>query len=153
MFSPNNVKSSDDAMEYLNFISKSAASSSIPGLLPAIDPARNRGIVADPEKSLMLVPVQMSSPLLTSMQNLSQEENPDNFGEGVTARFVSFRDNDEDPSDVQPSDNSQDEVDYNGAHHPVRHFSSLIILFYVFIQKSDRLLHFKISYFFMVMML
>jgi hypothetical protein len=133
MFSPNNVKSSDEAMEYLNFISKSAASSSIPGLLPAIDPTRNRGLVGDPGKSLMLVPGQMSSPLLTSIQNLSQEENPDTFGEGVTARFVSFRDNDEDPSDVQ-MDNSQEEVDYNAAHHPVRHFSSLII-FLVFSAK------------------
>jgi hypothetical protein len=37
MFSPNNVQSTDDAMEYLQSISQSATSSSIPCLLPVFD--------------------------------------------------------------------------------------------------------------------
>jgi len=37
MFSPNNVQSSDDAVEYLQAIAKSAVSSSIPCLLPVVE--------------------------------------------------------------------------------------------------------------------
>ena len=38
MFSPNNIRSTDNALEYLQSISQSATSSSIPCLLPAFDP-------------------------------------------------------------------------------------------------------------------
>jgi len=38
MFSPNNIQSTDNALEYLQSISRSATSSSIPCLLPAFDP-------------------------------------------------------------------------------------------------------------------
>lgn len=41
MFSPNDIKSNDDSLEYLNFISRSATSFSIPCLLPVIkDPSK-----------------------------------------------------------------------------------------------------------------
>mmetsp|Transcript_27855 Transcript_27855/g.65468 ORF Transcript_27855/g.65468 Transcript_27855/m.65468 type:complete len:916 (+) Transcript_27855:2-2749(+) len=38
MFSPNNIQSTDNALEYLQSISRSATSTSIPCLLPAFDP-------------------------------------------------------------------------------------------------------------------
>lgn len=40
MFSPNNIRSTDNAMEYLQSISRSATSTSIPCLMPAFDPAQ-----------------------------------------------------------------------------------------------------------------
>lgn len=74
MFSPNNVQSTDDAMEYLQSISQSATSSSIPCLLPVFDP-RSSGMKQLP-------------PSDSSHVHLS----PSSLGEGVTARFVSFDD-------------------------------------------------------------
>jgi hypothetical protein len=74
MFSPNNVQSTDDAMEYLQSISQSATSSSIPCLLPVFDP-RSSGMRQLP-------------PSDSSHVHLS----PNTLGEGVTARFVSFDD-------------------------------------------------------------
>lgn len=85
MFSPNNVQSTDDAMEYLQSISQSATSSSIPCLLPVFDSN------------------------LSNMKQLppSQHEvvpHPDasSLGEGVTARFVSL-------------DDTHTREDYNGS--------------------------------------
>lgn len=46
MFSPNNISSTDDAVEYLQSISRSATSTSIPSLLPAFDP--KQGLVSLP---------------------------------------------------------------------------------------------------------
>jgi hypothetical protein len=46
MFSPNNISSTDDALEYLQSISRSATSTSIPSLLPAFDP--RQGLVSLP---------------------------------------------------------------------------------------------------------
>ena len=46
MFSPNNISSTDDALEYLQSISRSATSTSIPSLLPAFDP--KQGLVSLP---------------------------------------------------------------------------------------------------------
>ena len=40
MFSPNNIRSTDNAMEYLQSISRSATSTSIPCLMPAFDPGQ-----------------------------------------------------------------------------------------------------------------
>lgn len=74
MFSPNNVHSTDDAMEYLQSISKSATSTSIPSLLPAFDP--KQGLVSIPHHhaSRGIIPL-LSSPAMT---------------DGVTTRFVSL---------------------------------------------------------------
>ena len=44
MFSPNNIQSTDNALEYLQSISRSATSTSIPALLPAFDP--KQGLIA-----------------------------------------------------------------------------------------------------------
>ena len=41
MFSPENLQNTDDAMEYLQFISKAATSSSIPCLFPVFDAGSN----------------------------------------------------------------------------------------------------------------
>ena len=83
MFSANNVLSSDQAMEYLQNISKSAASKSIPCLLPVIDSCDQTKITPDAE-----------------YQHHGESGSPDSlaapqhFGEGVTARFVSFQSDD-----------------------------------------------------------
>eukprot|EP00977_Amphora_coffeiformis_P007376 scaffold1595_cov171-Amphora_coffeaeformis.AAC.17 len=71
MFSPNNVQSTDDAMEYLESISKSATSSSIPCLLPVFDPNTSR------LKEL---------PHIDSDSNLVSHD----LGEGISTRFVSL---------------------------------------------------------------
>jgi hypothetical protein len=73
MFSPNNIHSTDDAMEYLQSISQSATSSSIPCLLPVFDP-RSSGMKQLPPSDSSHVP----------------RPSPGSLGEGVTARFVSF---------------------------------------------------------------
>jgi hypothetical protein len=77
MFSPSNIQSTDEAMEYLQSISTSATSSNIPCLMPAFErtddiqhvPTANnpyiRGAIMPPETSL---------------------------GDGVTAKFVSMDD-------------------------------------------------------------
>lgn len=74
MFSPNNIQSTDDAMEYLQSISKSATSTSIPSLLPAFDP----------KQGLISLPHQNSSNEMTSL--LSSPH----LADGVTTRFVSL---------------------------------------------------------------
>jgi hypothetical protein len=80
MFSPENLESTDDAMEYLQFISKSATSSSIPCLLPVFDSNT------------------MKPALLPHPHNDDDEKHvlpPDpSFGEGVTAHYVSIDDAD-----------------------------------------------------------
>lgn len=75
MFSPNNIQSTDDAMEYLQSISQSATSSSIPCLLPVFDPRSSSMKQLPPSDS------HLSHPEASSL------------GEGVTARFVSLEDN------------------------------------------------------------
>lgn len=74
MFSPNNVQSTDDAMEYLEAISRSATSTSIPCLLPVFDPKNTSGLMALPH---------MSSESNNSLVS-------HDLGEGVTTRFVSL---------------------------------------------------------------
>lgn len=76
MFSPHNILSTDDAMEYLQSLSLSATSSSIPCLLPVTDPSLNGG-----NGKLLMHPHHHSQ------QNMSS---PDVLGEGVAARFVSL---------------------------------------------------------------
>lgn len=80
MFSPNNVQSTDDAMEYLHSISQSATSSSIPCLLPVFDSA---------------VLGRMKEILPTSIgtrHSLVADPSATSLGEGVIARFVSLND-------------------------------------------------------------
>ena len=74
MFSPNNIQSTDDAMEYLQSISMSATSTSIPCLLPVVDP-NHSGLKALPPSDHMTPHPDASA-----------------LGEGVTARFVSLDD-------------------------------------------------------------
>lgn len=96
MFSPNNIQSTDDAMEYLNSITHSATSSAIPCLLPVFDPD------------------------VTGMRRVPRLENgthrplvphpdPSSLGEGVTARFVSF-------DDTQYQDTASDEPEIQAQH-------------------------------------
>ena len=73
MFSPNNVQSTDDAMEYLYSISQSATSASIPCLRPVFDPSALGGM-----KDLLTSSVS-NHPLV-----------PTSLGDGVIARFVSL---------------------------------------------------------------
>lgn len=75
MFSPNNIQSTDDAMEYLQSISRSATSSTIPGLFPVFDPNTSRM-------------KQLTHPDINS--SICSDANA--LGEGVTARFVSLDD-------------------------------------------------------------
>jgi hypothetical protein len=76
MFSPNNIQSTDDAMEYLQSISLSATSSSIPSLLPAFD--TTQGLTHVPHHH----PTNQPLPLLASGC----------LADGVTTRFVSLDD-------------------------------------------------------------
>lgn len=77
MFSPNNIQSTDDAMEYLQSISRSATSASIPSLLPAFDP--RQGLVSLPHHHA----TAESIPLLSS---------PNMADGSVITRFVSLDD-------------------------------------------------------------
>jgi hypothetical protein len=83
MFSPNNISSTDDAMEYLQSISRSATSSSIPCLLPAFDP--KQGLISLPHHH------QSTNDVLPMLNNV--------LSDGVTTRFVSL--------DENPMENSQ----------------------------------------------
>lgn len=74
MFSPNNIQSTDDAMEYLQSISKGATSTSIPSLLPAFDP--KQGLISIPHHT----PSNEMTSLLASPH----------LSDGVTTRFVSL---------------------------------------------------------------
>jgi hypothetical protein len=83
MFSPNNISSTDDAMEYLQSISRSATSTSIPALLPAFDP--KQGLVSLPHHH------QSTNDVLPMLKTV--------LSDGVTTRFVSL---DESPMENQP---------------------------------------------------
>ncbi|KAL7555349.1 hypothetical protein ACA910_001386 [Epithemia clementina (nom. ined.)] len=80
MFSPNNVQSTDDAMEYLHSISQSATSSSIPCLLPVFD---------SPAVGVMK---EILPSLTAPIHTVNPDPSPTSLGEGVTARFVSLDD-------------------------------------------------------------
>lgn len=77
MFSPNNISSTDDAMEYLQSISRSATSTSIPSLLPAFDP--KQGLISLPHHH------QSSNDVIPMLNNI--------LSDGVVTRFVSLDDN------------------------------------------------------------
>lgn len=81
MFSPNNIQSSDEAMDYLHSISQSATSSSIPCLLPVFDPNTSNMRHLPPSTTANLQQQQqLVQPVLNGLP------------EGVTARFVSLDD-------------------------------------------------------------
>jgi hypothetical protein len=74
MFSPNNIQSTDDALEYLQSISRSATSATIPSLLPAFDP--KQGLIHVPHHHAS------TSEVLPLLSNV--------LSDGVTTRFVSL---------------------------------------------------------------
>ena len=80
MFSPRNIQSSDEAMEYLQSISECATSTSIPCLLPAFDPNSSQS---------RLIHLPHPDP---AEQPLIPHPDSGALGEGVTARFVSLED-------------------------------------------------------------
>jgi hypothetical protein len=77
MFSPNNISSTDDALEYLQSISRSATSSTIPCLLPAFDP--KQGLISLPHHH------QSTIDVLPMLNNV--------LSDGVTTRLVSLDEN------------------------------------------------------------
>ena len=79
MFSPSNIQSTDEAMEYLQSISMSATSSNIPCLMPAFDKT----------DEIMHVPTSGDRKGAIRGHIMPQEAS---LGEGVTARFVSMED-------------------------------------------------------------
>eukprot|EP00980_Cylindrotheca_fusiformis_P018948 scaffold6331_cov195-Cylindrotheca_fusiformis.AAC.12 len=99
MFSPNNIQSTDDAMEYLQSISKSATSTSIPSLLPAFDP--KQGLVSLPHHHAAngVIPL-LSSPAMS---------------DGVTTRFVSLEETPSEVSQVLSVPEVQSEHDLSSA--------------------------------------
>jgi hypothetical protein len=82
MFSPKNISSTDDAMEYLQSISRSATSASIPSLFPAFDP--KQGIISLPHH-------HSTNEVLPQLNHV--------LTDGVTTRFVPL---DEIPMGNQP---------------------------------------------------
>jgi hypothetical protein len=80
MFSQNNIQGTDEAMEYLQLISRSATSSSIPCLMPAFESTDD------------IRHVQTSGASISSYQKQIMPEVASSFGEGVTTRFVSIDD-------------------------------------------------------------
>ena len=87
MFSPNNIQSSDGAMEFLQSISRSATASNIPCLMPAFDNT----------DQLQHVPMHRNNAIKGHI--MPQKET--SLGEGVTARFVSI---DDDKNDDETSE-------------------------------------------------
>jgi len=94
MFSPENLQNTDEAMEYLQFISRSATSSSIPCLLPVFDVGSNMRAPA-------LLPPSSTHSANFPYQNLNGMS--PSLGKGVTARFVSL---DEDTKFLKYDENS-----------------------------------------------
>jgi len=110
MFSPNNVQSTTDAIDYLQYISKSAGSSSIPCLLPVVgnpqhmtrdsggrkmicngkseDDNNSNNANSNNNQQLSLVSIKPKS-------NIPQSHTQ-TLGDGVTAKFCSFNINDDD---------------------------------------------------------
>jgi hypothetical protein len=81
MFSPENLESTGEAMEYLQFLSSSATSSSIPCLLPVFDSNTMRpALMPHPHNDISSVPV-------------TQPPGP-SFGKDITAHYCSIEDGD-----------------------------------------------------------
>jgi len=80
MFSPSNIQSTDEALEYLQSISRSATNSSIPCLMPAFENTEN----------IHHVPMTGLTNNFIRGRIMPQEAS---LGEGVTTRFLSIDDN------------------------------------------------------------
>jgi hypothetical protein len=116
MFSPKNIQSSSDAIEYLQYIGRSAGSSSIPCLLPVVGDVSGAAAVGrrgpklidngeegDEDKKMAATnhgEDQQQPHYLVSIKPPSKtkqsSEQHDLLGEGVTAKFVSFNIQDDD---------------------------------------------------------
>lgn len=122
MFSPKNVESTTDAIDYLQYISRSAASTNIPCLLPVVGepdppptqtPAENNGpgngkgsvtgakMLCNGGDNDSQSPSNKKQPLhhshsLVSIKSTKQPDHTQELGDGVTAKFVSFNLNDDD---------------------------------------------------------
>ena len=133
MFSPKNIESSSDAIEYLQYIGRSAGSSSIPCLLPVVGESHGSSIKPkmiangedeedDQKISAEQHEQQQSSSqphYLVSIQPPKSKpstniQTTDLLGEGVTAKFVSFN--------IQDEDNTNDTSSrlslHPNNHHP-----------------------------------
>jgi len=81
MFSPENLESSEEAMEYLQFISRSATSSSIPCLLPVFD-------------SNTMRPALMPHAHNGDMPDAPVHPPDPSFGKDITAHYCTIEDGD-----------------------------------------------------------
>lgn len=81
MFSPENLESTDEAMEYLQFLSKSATSSSIPCLLPVFD-------------SNTMRPALMPHPHDGNIPDAVAHPPDPSFGKDIVAHYCSMEDGD-----------------------------------------------------------
>ena len=81
MFSPNSIQSTDDSLDFLRSLSQSAATTSIPCLLPAFDPVQTGMRQIGPGTVNQQAVVALGR---NAGQNL--------LGDGVNARFVSITD-------------------------------------------------------------
>jgi len=109
MFSPKNVASTSDAIEYLQYISRSAASTSIPCLLPVVgEPSssghKNNNMITNGEEQEEEEQEETQCHSLISIK--PQFKRPDttrDLGDGVTAKFVSFNLNDDAEDEMNKS--------------------------------------------------
>jgi hypothetical protein len=94
MFSPNNISSSKEAIEYLKYIGTFATSTTIPCLLPVVKDTSNtfQLTYSDPQTSLP----SNSSRWITSSSSPNATLNSDlmklDIGSGITAQLISFHD-------------------------------------------------------------
>ncbi|KAL7548391.1 hypothetical protein ACHAWF_013071 [Thalassiosira exigua] len=120
MFSPKNVESTADAIDYLQYVSRSAASTSIPCLLPVVGDADPEG-TEDGTKMLAdgnaeeyrngngaghgqgQGGMHHSHSLVSIKPDRKQPDHTEEIGDGVTAKFVSFNINDDEEDKKSPS--------------------------------------------------
>jgi hypothetical protein len=117
MFSPKNVESSSDAMDYLQYISRSAASASIPCLLPVVGEWGGGGDMPPPTTKMICDGIaddrqHHQHHLVSIKPKTKQPDHTQELGDGVTAKFVSFNINDDDDDYNDRKESSQ----YNDDH-------------------------------------
>ncbi|KAL9181016.1 hypothetical protein ACHAXT_009821 [Thalassiosira profunda] len=121
MFSPKNMESTTDAIDYLQYISKSAASTSIPCLLPVVgeaDPmpgALENGTSGgtklltngdgdnSEEDKKEPQPLHHSHSLVSIKPKKKHPDHTEDIGDGITAKFVSFNLDDGEEEEKPPS--------------------------------------------------
>jgi hypothetical protein len=121
MFSPKNVESSSDAIDYLQYISRSAVSASIPCLLPVVGEWGGGGDMPPPTTKMICdgIPDDQQHHqhhLVSIKPKTKQPDHTQELGDGVTAKFVSFNINDDDDDYNDRKESSQ----YNDDHDNVR---------------------------------